>query len=501
MDDGSNERPLEPGHPFPVALPLLRSLRSQLLAAFLLPTLAVFAVAGSAGYFLSRQILEDELGRSLSSVAAAAASQVSGERMLTIDPEDDRNQTRTYRSLLRLLTDIRNSSGARRIFAVDARGRLRVDAGGNLPVGAEMPELARDRSELAQVLQGSPAASQVLFEGSDGRPYKTGYAPVFQGPRVVGVIGVEGSAEFFRPLARLLRAFVSLAVAALALLAGVAVLTARGLSRPLGRLMSSALRIGRGDLQTAVTAERTLEFGVLANELELMRRALESRDRQLKMMLAGVAHEVRNPIGGIGLFTGLLAEQLGGHRSDPSLAEARDHLVQIQKDVDHLQRVVEDFLEFAMEQRLARSPFDAGALVRSAAELVRPDAHQRDIDVRVFAAPSVVDADRSLLIAAIVNLLKNAIQASPTQGMVEIAGRMSEGMYAIEVRDHGPGIPVDAHEKIFEPFYTTREKGTGLGLPLARKIVQAHGGEIGVQSSPGLTIFRMRIPLATGASS
>lgn len=480
---------------------LLRSLRAQLLAAFLLPTLALFAVAGSAGYVLSRQILEEELGHSLSSVAAATASQISGERMLTIEPEDDRNQTRTYRSLLRLLTEVQNATGARRIFAVDARMRVRLDAGGNLPVGTEMPELARDRSELARVLQGSPAASQVLFEGSDGRLYKTGYAPVFQGTRVVGAIGVEGSAEFFRPLARLFRAFVALAIAALALLAVMAVLTARGLSRPLQRLMNSALRIGRGDLQTAVAGERTLEFGVLARELELMRKALESRDRQLKMMLAGVAHEVRNPIGGMELFAGLLAEELARDRADLSLSEAREQVVRIQREIQYLQRVVDDFLEFAMEQRLARSPCSAGAIVRSAVELVQPDAHRREVTVRISASPSVVDADQSLLIAAIVNLLKNAIQATPDQGTVEISGRIKDGMYAVEVRDRGPGIPPDAQEKIFEPFYTTREKGTGLGLPLARKIVQAHGGEVELQSSPGLTVFKVRIPLASGAAS
>lgn len=485
----------------PLFRSLLRSLRSQLLAAFLLPTLALFAVAGSAGYVLSRGILEEELGHSLSSVAAAAASQISGERMLTIEPEDDRNQTRTYRSLMRLLTEIQNATGARRIFAVDARGRVRLDAGGSLPVGAEMPELARDRSELARVLQGSLAASQVLFEGNDGRLYKTGYAPVFQGPRVVGAVGVEGGAEFFRPLGRLFRAFVTLAIAALALLGVMAVLTARGLSRPLQRLMSSALRIGRGDLQTAVAGERTLEFGVLARELELMRKALESRNRQLKMMLAGVAHEVRNPIGGIGLFAGLLAEELGRDPSDPSLAEAREQVVRIQREIQYLQRVVDDFLDFAMEQKLARSPCSAGAIVRSAVELVQPDAHQRQVTVQISAAPAVVDADQSLLIAAIVNLLKNAIQASPDQGTVGISARSSDGMYKIEVRDHGPGIPVDAQEKIFEPFYSTKEKGTGLGLSLAQKIIEAHGGEIELQSSPGLTVFKVRIPLASGALS
>ena len=115
-----------------------------------------------------------------------------------------------------------------------------------------------------------------------------------------GAIGVEGSTEFFRPLTRLFEAFAILVASALGLLAVIAVLTARGLSRPLTRLVGSALRIGGGDLETPVPPERIAEFGVLARELELMRDRLESRTRQLKLMLAGVAFP-SDVIGGMDL--------------------------------------------------------------------------------------------------------------------------------------------------------------------------------------------------------
>ncbi len=482
----------------PASLRIFSSLRSQLLAAFLLPTLALFGIAAGAGYVLSRRILEEELGRSLSAVAAAASSQVGGDRMLTIEPEDDRKQTRTYRSLFRLLSDIRAASNTRRIFAVDSGGRVRVDAGGNLPVGAEMPELARDRSELANVFRGSTDASRVLFEGSDGRLYKTGYAPVFQGGQVVGAVGVEGSAEFFRPLTRLFEAFAILVVSALALLGAIAVFAARGLSRPLTRLMYSALRIGRGDLETRVAPERTAEFGVLARELELMRDRLESRTRQLQLMLAGVAHEVRNPIGGIALFAGLLAEELQPGAS--VTAEARQHLLQIQREVAYLERIVDDFLQFARDERLAKSACEAQDLLAAAVELVRTEAANHHNQIRVSSEPASLEVDQSLLTAAIVNLLKNALQASPEGAPVDLTGSKREGWYRIEVADRGCGISDPLREKIFEPFFTTREKGTGLGLPLARKIAQAHRGEIAVQCSPGLTVFRVELPLGTAGN-
>ncbi len=483
----------------PAAPRIFTSLRSQLLAAFLLPTLALFAMAGGAGYALSRQILEQELGRSLSAVAAAAASQVGGDRLLTVEPEDDRKQTRTYRSLLRLLNEVRVASSTRRIFAVDLDGRVRVDAGGSLPVGTQMPELARDRAELSTVFRGSTAASEVLFEGSDGRLYKTGYAPVFEGERVVGAVGVEGSAEFFRPLTRLFQAFAILVASALALLSVIAVMTAQGLSRPLVRLMRSALRIGGGDLQTRVASERTDEFAVLAQELELMRQRLESRTRQLELMLAGVAHEARNPIGGISLFAGLLSEEL--QPGAAVSAEARQHVAQIRREADYLARIVGDFLAFARDERLALARCEAPALLGAAAELVQQEASGRGNQVVVRAEPATLQVDQHLVIAAVVNLLKNAIQASPDRSTVELTGTRRGGSYQIEVADHGGGIPEALREKIFEPFFTTREKGTGLGLPLARKVVQAHGGEIAVQCSPGLTVFRVDLRLSSDPAS
>src|SRR5690606_19100854 len=124
-------------------------------------------------------------------------------------------------------------------------------------------------------------------------------------------------------------AFVGLLLVTLLLLAVAAALTARGLALPLERMVSSALRIGGGDLTTPVTVEGPRELGVLARELDAMRLKLESRDRQLKMMLGGVAHEVKNPLGGMELFAGLLDEELRSEQ--PDVSEAQSHLGRVRR--------------------------------------------------------------------------------------------------------------------------------------------------------------------------
>src|SRR6185436_11186349 len=150
------------------------------------------------------------------------------------------------------------------------------------------------------------------------------------------------------------------------------------------------------------------EIGTLSTELESMRQALESRDRQLKMMLAGVAHEVRNPIGGIQLFTGLISEELSA-RSDA--AEAQSHVRRIQGEIEYLQRIVEEFLTFARDQRVASEPLEAEAVVAAAGRLATADAAAREVKVTADADRATLHGDQALLISAVGNLLKNAVQA------------------------------------------------------------------------------------------
>ena len=468
-------------------------LRGRLLLAFLIPTLLVLSLGGFGLYRASRNVLEEELGRSLSGIAASVSGQLKGERVLSVEAQDAQGEgSRTWRSLTAQLGELKQRTGVRRILVTDSERRARLDVGGTLAPMTEATELLRDGLEIQRVLAGENASSQVLFEGTDGLLYKTGYAPLLSEGKVVGVVAIEGSAAFFGPLTRLRNAFVGLAALTLLLLAVTAVLSARGVATPLERLVTAALRIGGGDLSTKVAGEPNFEIGILARELESMREALESRDRQLKLMLGGVAHEVKNPLGGIELFSGLLDEELVA--ASPDVAEARSHLGKIRRELQYLKRIVEDFLVFAKEQKLSLAPLDAKALLEAAAQHLAGEATGKSVVIDIDAQAATIQCDASLLTSALVNLVKNAVQISAAGQHVTLTGRQREGRYVFEVRDAGPGIPAELQARIFEPFFTTREKGTGLGLPLARKLVEAHRGTVTIDSKPGETVFRIVLP-------
>jgi signal transduction histidine kinase len=468
-------------------------LRARLLLAFLTPTVIALGLGGLLVFRLTRAVAEDELGTSLSAVAAAVAAQLKAERVLAVVPEDAQGEgSRTYRSLQAQLTAVHDEAQLKRVLVAGLDGRARVDVGGGLPPGAEVPEFLRDGRELARVAAGERLASLVLFEGTDGRWYKTGYAPLKQEGRVVGVVAVEGSAGFFGPLSTLRTALWGLLALTLGLLAVAAAAVSAGLKRPLDRLVQSALRIGAGDLATPVAPEGRWEVGLLARELEVMRTRLEGRDQQLKLMLGGVAHEVKNPLGGIELFAGLLAEELGSPA--PQLPEARAHLTRIRRELEYLKRIVDDFLAFAREQRVTRTALGLRALLEAVRGHLAAEAGAREVRVVVDAPEGLVEADEALLSAALVNLLKNALQVSTAGQVVTLRATASEGRVLLEVADEGPGVPPELAARVFEPFFTTREQGTGLGLPLARKLVEAHRGRLWVESRPGATAFKVELP-------
>jgi signal transduction histidine kinase len=300
---------------------------------------------------------------------------------------------------------------------------------------------------------------------------------------------VEGAADFYAPLARFRRSLVAWGAAALALMVGLTALVARRITTPLGRLADAADRIGRGDLEAPVAVESSDEIGSLAARLDEMRSALKARDERLQMMLAGIAHEVRNPLGGLELYAGLLRDALGDQPD--RLAE----VARIEREIGYLEKVVREFLDYARRSRPVLERVPVAPLLEEVRELMGGDGERLAIEPMTSAL--VVNADRGQLRRALLNLVRNAVTAAGVDGRVALAAEARAGGVAIEVRDSGPGVPDDLRERIFQPFFTTREKGTGLGLAFVREIVRDHGGDVTLdRAAEGGARFTLQLPAA-----
>ena len=221
--------------------------------------------------------------------------------------------------------------------------------------------------------------------------------------------------------------------------------------------------------------------GVLSDRQRKANESLRRSERlkSLGEMAAGMAHEVKNPLAAIRSSAQIITERVSG--KEAQFAQI------IVSEVDRLNRVVNEFLDYARPAPLKREPALLSGLLNSCLELLAPVIKQAGVTIK-RAYPQGehrVSADQNQLRQVFLNLILNAVQAMRTGGQMTLGVRQESGSTRVVVRDTGPGIPSDKLRQVFEPFYSTKPGGTGLGLPIAQRIVAEHGGRLVVESKPG----------------
>lgn len=237
------------------------------------------------------------------------------------------------------------------------------------------------------------------------------------------------------------------------------------------------------------------------DEVSSLRRMEERFEQQktltaLGEMAAAVAHELRNPLAGIGGFTALLKEDLA---DQPQHVKIVEKILQGVRDLD---KVAGNLLFLTRPTEMKRDKIDLHELITSIVDLLRSEITSTGINVEIFPELPVetvpVIADRDLLRMALTNLGRNAIQAMNPEGHIifRLTWHLLGNRVFIEVADNGKGIPPENIPRLFTPFFTTRAKGTGLGLALVKKAVDLHKGEIKVDSTDGKgTKFTIVLPI------
>jgi len=217
---------------------------------------------------------------------------------------------------------------------------------------------------------------------------------------------------------------------------------------------------------------------------------------EISKLTGGLAHEIKNPLSTIKVNLKLVSEDLGG--KDEKFSRALRKIAVIQKETDRVEHILEGFLRYAGKTELQKASADINELVGDMVDFYSPQAHNNLITVRLglCTEPIVCKVDEAMLKQVILNLFLNAQQAMPSGGELIIRTNKQKKDAIIEISDTGTGIEADKLDKIFDAYYSSRLSGSGLGLPTAKKIIEAHNGSITVRSEPGKgTSFKIRLPL------
>ena len=226
------------------------------------------------------------------------------------------------------------------------------------------------------------------------------------------------------------------------------------------------------------------------------RKAAEERLAQqaalarVGQMAAVVAHEVRNPLAGIkGAIQVLMSRR---PPADPEVPVMRDVVARI----DSLGDLINDLMVFARPRPPQPATFSLRPLLLEAITMLRRDPADSSLEVTVDGPDLTLTADPDLVRATVLNLLLNAAQAMGGRGRIAVTIAQSDERCVLEIRDSGPGIPLELREQVFEPFFTTKARGGGLGLPIARRTAELHGGTLTLTvPDTGGTIFTLTVPL------
>ncbi len=254
-------------------------------------------------------------------------------------------------------------------------------------------------------------------------------------------------------------------------------------------------------------------------QLELRARAAE-RLAELGTLTGGLAHEIKNPLSTVGLNVQLLQEDVHDLSEDAGLTQSHhEGLVRVHRRLESLSRethrlrdILEDFLRFAGRVELDTQATDLHTTIGELMDFFEPQANEANVNLRsqLQADPATLQADAGLLKQALLNLLINAVQAMtqareknlPHGGADELIVRTERGKtlggeeLRIHITDTGPGMTAEVAEKVFQPYFSTKRGGTGLGLPTSRRIIEEHGGHLTVHADPGRgTDFVISLPV------
>ena len=458
---------------------------ATLFLAFAGAALLILLGAGVLLDGQARRALDLELARRAETLATTVVTSVPQEiwqTALTLGPGEE--ESRTARYLRDRLAAVRRATGAEQIGVWTLDGRLIIEDDLALPIGSPAPRAALLGRELEAVARGR-VTSTPLFRSEAGRWVKIALAPLPPGGTPRGALLIGCPSESLGAVAAMRGTLLALGAIGAVVVLGIAGALSRALTGRIHALAVAARRVEQGDLESSVPIAGSDELATLARGLETMRLAVRARERELRAMVGSVAHEIRNPLGGLMLYS----EMLG--RAEGLTPEQAGWAGRILQEAVQLERVVAEFLDYARPGNPAPEELDARAMLIESAESAAGSAGWHG--AVTVEGEARLRCDPRHLRQILTNVLRNAMQAAGPEGTVRAAASRAGDTAEIRIEDSGPGIPAADRERVFEPFFTTRAAGAGLGLAIVKRLCDLNRIEISIhEGSLGGACVRLR---------
>ena len=453
-------------------------LRPKILSLVIGILLVAFVALSIPLYWYGRSALEDELDKRLASTAQIAARQVQGDLLNNLVKEP---------ALLTVRSTLERELSA---YLIDGIEGIAVFSQG----GDELASRSRGDNEppslpiLLEMVTGmadtGTSVVSELYQLPGGDYFKAAAAAVQVDASDPPVLVVWGGADFMAVIDQMVGSVFWIVLVSIVVAVSLAIVFSRSLIRPVMDLSNYAKSIQKNIYSGEVSLGRSDELGDLNRSLAEMHGEIRQHEESMKQLLSGIAHEIKNPLGGMEIYTGLLEEALAEGASDEDIAERRSYLEKVTQELGHLKQIVLEYLDYARPLKGHPEPLQVEAVLEDIHRILEPELKQKGV-IYHHSGTGVILGDESKLRRVFVNLLKNSLEAVDEEGTIAITVESRDSRIRVEVSDNGSGIAEEHIGKIFDPYFTTQDKGYGLGLAIVKNIIDEMNGTIIVQSEAG----------------
>ena len=452
-------------------------LRPRILLLVITLLLVVMTSLSVPLYWYTRSALEDELDLHLLTTLELVAANLKTElvALLVTEPE--------LRSVKQTVEANLNEQVVSRIeaLAIYNKEGFRLAYTGRLP-----QDQARMLMSFSKTGHGKVSE---IYQRPDGGYLKAAMLSMTLKNGESVFLVIWGGAGFMSVIDQMLGSLLWITLLALVAGVGLAIIFSRSLIQPVTQLTGYTAAIRHNIYSKPQDLGRRDEFGVLNSTLMEMHREIQENEQRNKELLSGIAHEIKNPLGGIEIYTGLLEEEL---KDNP---EHSEYLNKIMTELQNLKRIILEYLDYARPPKSNIKPQKIDTIVIDAARILAPEMEQKKIRFKLEGT-GTISGDESKLRRVLVNLLKNSLEAVAEGGKIGVTIDDSGSNLVMKISDDGEGIDLELQERIFQPHFSTRDRGYGLGLAIVRNIIDEMHGTIVVKSVVGQgTDFVLTFPM------
>jgi signal transduction histidine kinase len=445
------------------------SFKAWIIFVFSTITIGLVAVMSRLSYYTVKEIYLNQLSDQVLLTTRVVMNGFDARYLRYLNPQENNTLAASYYT--RYLTVQKGALQIENVSIFDAQLQTLISTDSINRPGMVEPVLLLHRTEIEN-LKERHAVTSLPFKGEDQRWYLWGFFRIDDAHWLC----VRENADRLARVEELSLIFwgIGLGGVMLTLIGGL--FLARTLTRPIDRLVRFSRELGKGEWAAPVPTDIKGELSSLAQAMHTMRENLVARQKEKETILAHIAHEIRNPLGGIELLTGLLQEDLACENKN------MEYTRKILDEIGGLKSLINNYLNFGRPSVAHPENVNAAEIVSEVLVLLQHALHEKNIRVTSEGVKKIW-FDRNHLKHILTNLLTNSIQAVEQGGHITIAMKQHGTERILEISDDGLGIADASMQTIFEPFFTTHSNGTGLGLAICKKLCSENGSVISVKNN------------------